>query len=207
VPNPAANKYASTGLYIKAAPGLKLRDRRVTRLAVKVRAVLPWLQPSDGPVVRAWCEMEYLCNQVYAALRAYGVTNPRGEVRRLLEDYRKMRSVQLKYSRELGMGPESRQKLKASGDSMAFDLAEPATTRAVEISESRNMPSPTGLCAHGGCNAPTWATGGPVPLCREHAKALAANGEETASDAAAGTGVPSNGIVEEVDADGKADDT
>jgi hypothetical protein len=131
----------SSGLYIKAAPGLKLRDRRVTRLAVKVRAVLPWLQPSDFPTVRAWCELEYLCNQVYAALRAYGVTNPRGKARTLLDEYRKLRSVQLQYSRELGMGPASRQALKASGDNAAFDLAEQVTTRAVAISEERGAPS------------------------------------------------------------------
>jgi hypothetical protein len=133
-------KHASTGVYIKSAPGLKLRDRRVTRLAVKVRAILPWLQPADSPVVRAWCEIEYLCNQVYAALRAYGVTNPRGEARRLLDDYRRLRAIQLQYSRELGMGPASRQALKASGDAMAFDLAEPVTTRAIDIAETRNAP-------------------------------------------------------------------
>ena len=122
----------STGLYIKAAPGLKLRDRRVTRLAVKVRAILPWLEPSDTPTVRAWGEIEYLCNQVYAALRAYGATNARGGARKLLDDYRKLRQTQVVFARELGMTPLARQTLKASSTDAALDLA----AMAVEYKET-----------------------------------------------------------------------
>jgi hypothetical protein len=40
----------------------------VERLARKVRAVAPWLEASDFPAVRARSEMEYLSNQVCAAL-------------------------------------------------------------------------------------------------------------------------------------------
>jgi hypothetical protein len=137
-------KRASTGLYVKAAPGLKLRDRRVTRLAVKVRAVLPWLEPADGPVVRAWCELEYLRGQTYAALRAFGVVNPRGEARRLLDDYRKLRQTQIVLSHELGMTPAARMAIRANGTRLAFDLAEQVTTRAVEISEARSTPPELG---------------------------------------------------------------
>ena len=111
-----------TGLYVRAAPGFKLRDRKVTRLAIKVRAAMPWLEPADGPTVRAWCELEYLTNQVYAALRTYGVVNPSGEARRLLDDYRKLRQTQIILSRELGMTPASRMAIKASGKRAPFDL-------------------------------------------------------------------------------------
>ena len=42
-------KHERTGLYIKDSPGLKLRDRKTTRLAQKVRSVLTWAEPSDYP--------------------------------------------------------------------------------------------------------------------------------------------------------------
>jgi hypothetical protein len=115
-------KRASTGLYVKAAPGLRLRDRKVTRLAVKVRAIMPWLEAVDGPTVRVWCELEYLSGQVYAALRSYGAVNPNGEARRLLDDYRKLRLAQAVFARELGMTPAARMAIKASGKRAPFDL-------------------------------------------------------------------------------------
>ena len=113
---------AQTGLYVRASKGLKLRDRKTERLARKVRAVLPWLEPSDYPAVRAWCELEYLGGQVYAVLRAGSVVNAAGEGERLLDDYRKLRLAQAVYSRELGMTPAARMALKASGTRAAFDL-------------------------------------------------------------------------------------
>jgi hypothetical protein len=112
-----------TGLYVRAHPGIKLRDKRVERLARKMRLVMPWIEPSDWPACRAWAELEYLCGQVYAALHVYGVTNPHGEARRLLDDYRKLRLAQAVFARELGMTPLSRQALKAAGTNAALDLA------------------------------------------------------------------------------------
>jgi hypothetical protein len=114
---------AQTGLYVRASKGLKLRDRKTERLARKVRSVLTWLEPSDYPAVRAWCELEYLAGQVYAVLRAGSVVNAAGEGKRLLDDYRKLRLAQAVYGRELGMTPTARMALKASGTRAAFDLA------------------------------------------------------------------------------------
>jgi hypothetical protein len=133
-------KRASTGLYVKAAPGLRLRDRKVTRLAMRVRAALPWLTSADAPCLRAWCEFEFLAGQVYAALRALGVLNKAQEARRLLDDYRHLRLAQVVLARELGLTPAARQALKVGSDGMAFDLAEQVTTRAVAISEQRGAP-------------------------------------------------------------------
>lgn len=116
-------KRASTGLYVRAAPGLKLRDKKVERLARKVRTVMPWLEPADWPIVRAWAEFEYLAGQVYAALRSYGAVNPHGEARRLLDDYRKLRLAQAIFARELGMTPASRMAIKAISGRAPLDLA------------------------------------------------------------------------------------
>ena len=171
---------AQTGLYVRASKGLKLRDRKTERLARKVRAVLPWLEPSDYPAVRAWCELEYLAGQVYAVLRAGSVVNAVGEGKRLLDDYRKLRLAQAVYSRELGMTPAARMALKASGTRAAFDLpsamseAEKADTGSPEDpsetirpngARSADKPGKSvriGWCAGIAATRPTWGGCGPT---------------------------------------------
>src|SRR5713226_1350170 len=97
---PAAGKHLSSGLYVRAKPGLRLRDKKVERLVRKMRMAMPWLEPCDFPACRAWAEMEYLCGQVYAVLRSTSVFTQGGEehpkiaTRRLLDDYRKLRQAQ-----------------------------------------------------------------------------------------------------------------
>ena len=116
-------KHGRSGLYVKAAPGIKLRDRKVSRLVRKMRTVMPWLEPADLPAARAWAELEYLAGQVYAVLRIGSVVNAKGEGKRLLDDYRKLRQAQLQFSRELGLTPAARMAIKANGTRAAFDLA------------------------------------------------------------------------------------
>ena len=122
-PPPPRSGRAHTSLYVRAQPGLKLRDKRIERLARKVRAEMPWLEPSDFPAVRAWAELEYLAGQVYAALRTLGVLNRAGEARRLLNDYRLLRQTQTGLSAALGMTPLARVQLKATSTRAALDLA------------------------------------------------------------------------------------
>jgi hypothetical protein len=107
---------------VRALPGLRLRDKRVERLARKVRIAMPWLEPSDYPAVRAWVEMEYLSNQVYAALASMGVLNRQSEARRLLSEYRQLRATQVVLVRELGMTPLSRATMKLHRTRSALDL-------------------------------------------------------------------------------------
>src|SRR5216684_6138221 len=90
----------TNGLYVRAQPGLKLRDKKVERLVRKMRTVMHWLEPSDLPACRAWAEFEYLAGQVYAVLRAMGVVNTKGEARRLLDEFRKLRLAQAVFARE-----------------------------------------------------------------------------------------------------------
>ena len=117
-----ANRHAFTGLYVRALPGLRLRDKKVERLARKLRAVMGWLEPSDLPMLRAWCELEILAGQVYAALRGVGVLNSKGEAKRLLNDYRLLRQTQTTIAAQLGLTPAARMALKANGERSAFDL-------------------------------------------------------------------------------------
>jgi hypothetical protein len=125
------------GLFVRALPGLRLRDKRVERLARKVRVAMAWLEPSDYPAVRAWAEMEYLSNQVYATLASMGVLNRQGEARRLLSEYRQLRATQVVLARELGMPPLSRATLKLNTTRSALDLPSAMIDGVIEVGESR----------------------------------------------------------------------
>ena len=98
-------------IYVKAPAGRQLRDRSVQRLVSKLRQALPWLTPSDLPAARAWCEIEVLGRLVFKDLRSNGFTTGRSEPRRLLTEYRQLRSTQLGYARELAMTPAARKEL------------------------------------------------------------------------------------------------
>lgn len=95
---------------------------------------MPWLEDIDNPAARAWAQFEVLADQVYAALKRGDIVNDRGEGKRLLDDYTKLRRAQIVYARELGMTPSARAVIKATGTRAAFDLvgamasAEPAET-------------------------------------------------------------------------------
>jgi len=111
------------GLYVKAKNGLRLRDQRVRRLLRRLKTAMPWLEPADEPVARAWCELEVLSQRCYADLRDRGLLNAEGEARRLLDDYRKLRNTQLSLASALGMTPAARIAIKAGSRKADFDLA------------------------------------------------------------------------------------
>jgi len=113
---------AQTGLYIRAKKGLKLRDQKRARLVREKRVEMDWLEESDIPALKAWCEFEILCSEVYAWLRVGNVVNAQGDGKRLLHDYRQMRLAQATIANSLGMTPASRMAIKATGTRTAFDL-------------------------------------------------------------------------------------
>src|SRR5436309_8722112 len=108
----------TTGLYVRAANGLKLRHRRVRRLVAKMHAAMPWLAAADLPACRAWAELEILGARAFAELEENGITNAAGEPRRLLGEFRQLRQAQLAFERDLGMTPAARMSLRV-GDSRA----------------------------------------------------------------------------------------
>jgi hypothetical protein len=122
VANGQRRRHARTGLYVKAASGMTVRHRKVRRLVEKMRAQMPWLEPSDLPACRAWAELEILGAYAFSELVDAGLLNVKGEPRRLLTDFRQLRQVQLSYERELGMTPAARMAMKASGTRAALDL-------------------------------------------------------------------------------------
>jgi hypothetical protein len=120
---PSKHQHARSGLYIKSEHGRKLRDRKTSRMVEKMRSVMPWLEDSDVPACRAWAQLEIMADTCHAILRRAGVTNTQGEPRRLLQDFTRLRSIQLQYAKELAMTPASRMAIKANGTRAPLDLA------------------------------------------------------------------------------------
>jgi hypothetical protein len=116
-------------------------------LVRRMHAAMPWLEPADSPMCRAWAELEVLCNRVYAELRDRTLLSGKkgdGAVR-LLNDYRQLRATQALYFRQLGMSPESRMAIKATGTRTAFDLAaEIALSRQSQDADPAEVAAETG---------------------------------------------------------------
>jgi hypothetical protein len=111
------------GLYAKGANALRLRTKQVKSLLDRVRAVCPWIEGSDLPTARSWCELEILGAVVFRELYMGGVLGENNEPRRLLTDYARLKRVQLSYEAQLGMTPIARKMLTANGGKLPLDLA------------------------------------------------------------------------------------
>ena len=158
----------TSGLYVRARNGLRLRDEKVRRLARSVRAALPWLTDADQPTVRGWAQLEVLADQAFAVLRVAGITSNGTEPRRLLTDFRQLKTAQLAYAQALGMSPAARLQIQVAGEDKALDLA----ALAVEHRDTTDDAKQAWQCAHAdGCDAPAYSTA-PIPLCREHNEAM-----------------------------------
>jgi hypothetical protein len=125
------------GLYVRAAPTIRLRDKKVARLVRTMRNVLLHITEADIPACRAWAQLELVCDQLYAFLRAAGIFNSKGEAKRLIHDLRQMRQTQLTYANALGLTPAARMQIKATGERVALDLSEDVTARAIALAEGQ----------------------------------------------------------------------
>ena len=111
------------GLY-SIRSGDRNASRKVSRLAAKLWVALPWLQATDEPVVRAWCQLEVMASEIFACLLLEGVITKEGHVTSLLGEWRKTKQHQLKLEQELGMTPASRASLGVDvARGRALDLA------------------------------------------------------------------------------------
>jgi hypothetical protein len=140
-PTNSPSKHVKSGLYVRSANGLKLRDRKVQRLVRAMRNTMHWLEESDIPACRAWAQLEILSDRAFAILRGVGLINRSGDPIRLLTDFRQLRLAQLAYERELGMTPVARKALQANGRA-PLDLAAAMANGDVEDVESEPEKSP-----------------------------------------------------------------
>jgi hypothetical protein len=114
-------------LYARAKNVLRQNDRPVRALAAKVRKVLgDRIQPEDYPLVRRWCELEFLLSSAFTDIYNRGLVDKNtGEPRApgLTLIYARLLGEQRTIGAELGMSPRSRVAIKANGRRAPFDLA------------------------------------------------------------------------------------
>jgi phage terminase small subunit len=132
------------GLYARSPGALEIRGRKVARLMRRLRVVAPWIEPSDESTARAYCELEIMGAQIFAALSKMGDavvrTSKDGkdlEVRKLVDSHRTMKLAQLAYARELGLTPAARMAIKATVAHTPFDLPAEMIANVNEVGESR----------------------------------------------------------------------
>jgi|SRR5215469_8955153 len=101
------------GLYVRSERGLRLRDEKVRRLLRKLRIACPWIEDSDAPIARRFCELEVLISQVYAYIRGTSVINQSGEVRNAVDAHRRLTVAQAQLADRLGLTPASRVAIRA----------------------------------------------------------------------------------------------
>ncbi len=134
---PRGSGHAKTGVYVRSPNGLKLRDRSVQRIVAKTRALCPWIQGPDLPLLRRWSELELHASYVHAALRKFGILNGRGEARRLLDEHRKLSLAQLAIGAELGLNPHARAQMQSMSRNLPIDI-DAALERAQKMRELRD---------------------------------------------------------------------
>src|SRR5258708_4824509 len=110
------------GAYARSPGALEIRGRKVARLMRRLRVVAPWIEPSDESTARAYCELEIVGAQIFAAVSKMGEaiirTTPDGQdldVRKLVDAHRRNKLAQLAYARELGLTPAARMMIRATG--------------------------------------------------------------------------------------------
>jgi phage terminase small subunit len=110
------------GIFVRSDRGLQLRDEKVKRLLHKLRTVCPWLEVSDVPMARRFCELEVLLSQIYAAIRTKGAFKVDGEVRGLVDTHRRLISTQSMLASQLGLTPVSRIAMQTNSRNMDVDI-------------------------------------------------------------------------------------
>jgi hypothetical protein len=113
------------------------RDQKVRRKKNELERAMPWLGVADKSAVQGWAELEILCRQVYAKLSTVGILTESGAPSGLLDVYRRLRSTQLSFERELLMTPRARAEMQGSRGELPLHSA---FARIRKIAEQRHGP-------------------------------------------------------------------
>ena|SRR6516225_11030052 len=98
-------RHYSTGLYIRSAVARKERDLRCERFVNRMYQIMGWLKPKDRPAARNFAQLEEMGDAAWLKLREEGFFNEDGNLKRLADDLRKIRALELAYMVRLGMTP------------------------------------------------------------------------------------------------------
>jgi len=123
-------------LRLDSVRAMKLRAQRTRYYLARIKRLLPWIEPADYPIARAWIEMELLAAACAEQLFEFGVKSPGGRPDPMLSELRSLRRVQLSYAVALGLGPAARQMLQAGGKRpWTVDISDEQAQRAIAMSE------------------------------------------------------------------------
>jgi hypothetical protein len=129
------------GAYAKSPTAMQVRSRKVGRLVRSMRVRMPYLTEQDIPCCRGWAEAELIGAALFAAIMKGGAIHTKdGDIaaRRVVDDWRKIKMLQLSYERELLMTPAVRATLSPNTKPQ-FDLV---AVLAQPVPETAEVPEP-----------------------------------------------------------------
>jgi hypothetical protein len=113
------------------------RDGRVRRKKNELEKAMPWLTDGDRAAVQGWAELEVLCRRIYTKLSTSDLLTDSGAPTGLLDCYRRLRSTQLSFERELLMTPRARAEVQGHRGELPLHGA---FARIRRIAEQRHGP-------------------------------------------------------------------
>jgi hypothetical protein len=120
------------GFHMVNQDSVRERNEQVRNMENRMIEAMPWLEKSDRPACRAWCELEIIGTMMFTNLTREGILLPTGEARRLVDNFRQLKQSQLMYANALGMTPAARKLLQADKDAdLPFLLAQLSKKQAV----------------------------------------------------------------------------
>lgn len=114
------------------------RDAAVKRIVSRLRLASPWIQPTDGPMLRAFAQLERLALETYEHLRQEGLVRPDGTPHFMLDKYIQLRRAQTGLANALGLSSRSRIEIQSNSHALPIDAeVESALTRIDEMRKER----------------------------------------------------------------------
>jgi phage terminase small subunit len=98
------------------------RDEAVRRIGRRIATQCSWILPIDGPVVRAWAQLERLSMEAYARLKDEGIMRADGTPHPLLSEIVKLRRAQTQLGVQIGIGPKARSEIASTSRTMPLDI-------------------------------------------------------------------------------------
>jgi hypothetical protein len=120
----------------KTSP-FEIRRKRIGHLLRHVLKIATWLQPTDFAVARSYCETQVVAAGLFAKIVALGVEKNDGEVRAIVDAWRRVKQTELQYANALGLSPKARKELRdAGGRDVPEDVIELSPEREAEAIEA-----------------------------------------------------------------------
>lgn len=119
----------------KPSPFL-IRKRRIGHLMRHLLSIAAWLQPTDYATARGYCECQVVAAELFAKIVALGVEKNDGEVRAIVDAWRRVKQTELSYATSLGLSVKARAELRGAGRDIPaepIDVSPAARERVLAI--------------------------------------------------------------------------